>query len=175
MSVLPAVPDSVKDKATDVLLNMVNVTVQTMNDVVDFGKQQIPEVIHQLLMWKALESFIAFAINIIFLFVGVMLITRWGNRFGKAMAARREKARTEYEEGVEWTRFNSCSDATSPAYDFFMAGSIVCRWVLVVVGIIMATGGLNAALESLQWLKILVAPKVYLIEYAAELIKSAKA
>lgn len=38
--------NAIADKATDVLLNMVNVTIQTMSDVVEFGKQQIPEVIH---------------------------------------------------------------------------------------------------------------------------------
>lgn len=48
--------NAIADKATDVLLNMVNVTIQTMSDVVEFGKQQIPEVIHQLLVWKAVSA-----------------------------------------------------------------------------------------------------------------------
>ena len=173
MSALPAVPEAVKEKASDILLNMVNVTIQTMSDVVEFGKQQIPEVVHQLLMWKAVESFIGFALNVILLIIGILLITRWGKRVGDAMAARRQKAAKEYEEGVEWTRFMRGSNQTSTAYDFFMGGSVLARWVLVLIGSMMTIASLQNTLHALDWLKILIAPKVYLIEYAASLVKAA--
>ena len=174
MSVLPEIPEAVKEKASEILLNMVNVTIQTMNDVVAFGKQQIPEVIHQLLMWKAVESFIPFAVNVLLMIIGLLLMTRWGKQVGNAVAAKREKAKQDYEDGEPWTRIDRRYSTTSASYDFFMATSGFVRWVVVVVGFILLLNATQAALHSLEWLKILVAPKVYLIEYAAELIKQAK-
>lgn len=61
--------NAIADKATDVLLNMVNVTIQTMSDVVEFGKQQIPEVIHQLLVWKAVSAGLWQLFSICFMFI----------------------------------------------------------------------------------------------------------
>lgn len=173
MSALPAVPEAVKEKASDILLNMVNVTIQSMSDVVEFGKQQIPEVVHQLLLWKAVESFAGFALNIIFLIIGILLATRWGKRVGDTMATRREEAARQYEEGVDWTRYIPGSNQTSTAYDFVMGGSVLVRWLLVLIGSAFIIASLQATLESLDWLKILIAPKVYLIEYAASLVKAA--
>lgn len=173
MSALPAVPESVKEKASDMLLNMVNVTIQTMSDVVEFGKQQIPEVIHQLLMWKAVESFIGFAVNLTFVIVGILLITRWGSYVGKIMADRRVKARQDFEEGAAWTRYSYGSSCTSTAYDFVMNGSIFIRWIIVGIGVIILMSSLQNLSQALDWLKIIIAPKVYLIEYAAELVKKA--
>lgn len=174
MSVLPEIPEAVKEKASDILLNMVNVTIQTMNDVVAFGKQQIPEVIHQLLMWKAVESFIPFAVNIILMVIGILLMTRWGKRVGNAMAEKREKAKEDYKNAEPWTRWSSGTSLTSHSYDVFMGTSGLVRWVVVSIGLVLLLNATAAALHSLEWLKILVAPKVYLIEYAAELIKQAK-
>lgn len=174
MSVLPEIPEAVKEKASDILLNMVNVTIQTMNDVVAFGKQQIPEVIHQLLMWKAVESFIPFAVNVILMVIGILLMTRWGKKVGNAISAKRDKAEQDYKDGKSWTRLERGYSTTSIFYDFFMATSSFVRLVLVVVGFILLLNAAQTALHSLEWLKILVAPKVYLIEYAAELIKQAK-
>lgn len=171
MSVLPEVPESVKEKASDILLSMVNVTIQTMNDVVAFGKQQIPEVIHQLLMWKAVESFVYFAIHILLVIVGILLMTRWGSKIGKAMALKREAALREYEEGAAWTRFGS-SNLTSPSYDFIMNGSPILRWAVVSLGVMVVVNEAQAALQYLDWLKIIIAPKVYLIEYGASLVKA---
>ena len=174
MSVLPEIPDSVKNKASDVLLNMVNITIQTMNDVVEFGKQQIPEVIHQLLMWKAVESFLGFAMNVVLIIIAILLMTRWGKKVGDSMADKRHKAAKEYAEGAEWTRWGYGSSITSMPYDLIMNGSVLLRWVIVVVGGMLLMSSVSAALHSLDWLKIWIAPKVYLIEYAATLVKSVK-
>nr|DAY73724.1 MAG TPA: hypothetical protein [Caudoviricetes sp.] len=174
MSVLPEIPDSVKNKASDVLLNMVNVTIQTMNDVVEFGKQQIPEVIHQLLMWKAVESFLGFAMNVVLIIIAILLMTRWGKKVGTSMAEKRKKAQKDYQEGAQWTRYGSGTAVTSVSYDFFMGGSMLVRWVVVFIGGMLFISSVSAALHSLDWLKIWIAPKVYLIEYAATLVKSVK-
>lgn len=171
MSVLPEIPESVKDKASDVLLNMVNVTIQTMNDVVAFGKQQIPEVVNQLLMWKAVESAITFGIYLVFLLIGALLITRWSKRAGQVLGEHRQKALDAYKNGERWTRFYRDSDHTSTSYDFLMFGTLVGKWCVLSVGILVSLTALSAALHELAWLKIWIAPKVYLIEYAAEMIK----
>lgn len=41
-----------QNKASEALLTMLDITVKSMGDVVEWGSQQIPEGIHQLLMWR---------------------------------------------------------------------------------------------------------------------------
>lgn len=162
------------DRATNMLLDMVNVTVKTMGDVVDFGKQQIPEVVHQLLMWNAVQSFMSFALSGIFFILGVLMMTRWFKRLGKHCADNKARSVSDYEEGKTWTRLYSGSSSTSSAYDFYMAFNSIGKWVLLFVGIMIAMGSLRDMMGEMDWLKIIIAPKVYLIEYAAQLVKTIK-
>lgn len=162
------------DRATNMLLDMVNVTVKTMGDVVDFGKQQIPEVVHQLLMWNAVQSFMSFALSGVFFILGVLMMTRWFKRLGKHCADKRAQALIDYEEGKTWTRFSSGSSSTSSAYDFYMGLSWLPKWVFLFLGAIITMGALKDMMGEMDWLKIIIAPKVYLIEYAAQLVKTIK-
>lgn len=137
MSALPTVPEAVKEKASDMLLNMVNVTIQTMSDVVEFGKQQIPEVIHQLLMWNALKASIWVVVAVVF---SVFLCT---------VVNRAKPGLNESASG-----FGSFVQALG--------------WLIAMV-----VGGAVFMINLLQAAYILIAPKVWLIEYAAELVKKA--
>lgn len=127
--------EKIQNKATDVLLQMVDVTVKTMSDVVEFGKQQIPEVIHQLLMWNIMKASIWILLSATFSICLVMLVNRY------------KPALEEAEDGL---------------------GILIqlCGWLIAL----LLGGGIfiNNLLEAVY---IWVAPKVWLIEYAAELVK----
>ena len=97
-----------------------------------FLQAELPEVIQQLLMWKAVESGVHFLLAAIA--TGLLV---WGaKRFW------------------QWCR----------AEDSYMES-------LVMLPAIAASVFAVIAMSSLDWLQILIAPKVYLIEYAASLAK----
>ncbi|WNL63368.1 hypothetical protein [Citrobacter phage Tr1] len=125
------------DKATDMLLDMVNITVKTMGDVVEFGKQQIPDIIHQLLMWNAVKAGIWVAIGLVFF---IFLTT---------VVNKSKTALNESEGG----------------FGTFIQ---ILGWLIATV-----LGGTIVVVNLLQVLYILVAPKVWLIEYAAKLVNKA--
>lgn len=124
-----------EEKATELLVKMIDVTVQSVSDVVEFGKQQIPDIINQLLMWKIAESGVWLVFGIIFLVVGLFFSNHYYNRL------------EELESGLG------------------MAVRIIGSFISLLAGSIMIVRNL------LDVLYIWLAPKVWLIEYSAELVK----
>lgn len=122
-------------KASELLVKMIDVTVQSVSDVVEFGKQQIPEVIHQLLMWNALKASIWVVVAVVF---SIFLCT---------VVNRAKPGLNESESG----------------FGTFVQ---ILGWLIAMV-----VGGAVFMINLLQAAYILIAPKVWLIEYAAELIK----
>lgn len=125
--------EQLKEKGAEMLVKMIDFTVQSMNDVIEFSKQQIPDVIHQLLMWKATNAGVWMIFGIIFLVLAFM----WGKKVNKWIA--------EDPDAI-------------PAH--------IPTLILLVIG------GYNFIDNLLTILQIVVAPKIYLIEYASDLIKS---
>ncbi|WP_443700187.1 hypothetical protein [Pseudomonas sp.] len=122
------------------LLAILNKTVSASEAGMSFLQKELPEVIQQLLMWKAFESaafFLTFA-ALTFLFV--------------TMAIKLFKAARSYKPK------NSYDDAD---------GYYFCVFGLSLVSALF----LLLALANLSWLKIILAPKLYLIEFAASLAK----
>lgn len=114
------------------LAEMITSSVAVAGDALAFTEEQLPEVVQQLLVWKAAESAIwciaAVALGI----------------FG---------ARLPW---VKW--FKACEEDCSGT-GLFLA---------LPFG---ALFGIALAMFDLAWLQIWLAPKVYLIEYAANLVK----
>lgn len=123
-----------QDKASEVLVNMIDITVKSMNDVIEFGKQQIPEVIHQLLLWQLTSSILWIVVGVVLVVVGFWWCCKANNWIKK-------------------------DPNNVPAHFvtllFFVGGA----WFIIY-----------NALDALQ---IWVAPKVYLIQYAADLVRGA--
>lgn len=129
-----ATPGSALDQALSEVLQK---AVTGVEQGVDFLSAQLPDVVHQLLMWKMAESIVY---NL--LAVGVTLFTIWC--WGKFNAAIKEDG------------FNE--DAGPPI--------LICGGAITIITAVFVMLALN-----LDWLKIWLAPKVYLIEYAASLVK----
>lgn len=124
-----------EEKATDLLVKMIDVTVQSVNDVVEFSKQQIPDIINQLLMWKIAESAVWLMFGILILVGGLYLSNHYYNKL------------EELEDGV----------------------GIAVRIIGSVVSLLL--GGIFTIKNMLAILYIWLAPKVWLIEYASDLVK----
>jgi hypothetical protein len=100
---------------------------------IDFAVEQIPDVIHQLLMWKFAHSLLYFFVFLIL--TGLLIYATYK---------------------IIIIENNSKYDGAQIFALFSGAGSIGCFF---------------GVLGNLTWLKIWIAPKVYLLEYAAELVR----
>lgn len=114
--------------------------------LIDFLYQQAPEVIEQLLMWKAAESAIQFVFGVFLAFVCPFLIYKAARKYYKWCEA----------QDYEFSDAQCCFPIIYGSIISFMITQI-STW---------ANG-----LISLDWLKIWVAPKVWLLEYLAEFVK----
>lgn len=124
---------SVQTTLQDSLKVILDKTVVGIQNGVDFLSAQLPDVIHQLLLWKFWES----VVHCLFAVVAALcLIPIW------VTARKYEKTADKYQSGA--------------GYCAAVFASII-------------PGGIAIVQFNITWLQIWVAPKIYLIEYAASL------
>lgn len=121
-------------------------TIGTVKEAKDFVLAELPDVVQQLLMWKMVES-IFYSVLSLSLVVISVFYWRWVIK----------------SRNADWTR--ELRNKNEPS-DSYMAAVIVGGIVtaLVVAPIVLIN-------FNFDWVQILVAPKIYLIEYVAELVK----
>lgn len=125
------------------LIDSIDGIKKTGTELVDALYQQAPEVIEQLLMWHGVESFILFICSILLLTLPFI---------------HYKLARMLYDK-------MDIKDSRRDPGDY---------WIPVLLSGVasFAVGvGFFFNLVNLKWLKIWLAPKVYLLEYLAEFIK----
>lgn len=133
------------DKANKILADLLQKASDGIDSAVVFSQAQIPDVVHQLLFWNAVSSALLQLLGISMVAVAFLALSH-------AMRCRKR--------GDEWTRFMPGSSSTSIAYDLCFPAFIVSSGLGAII-----------AICSFDWLKIWLAPKLYLLEYAASLIK----
>lgn len=116
-------------------------TISGINKVVEFSVEQIPDVLQQLLIWHCVHSAV---VNIITILV---VISSWYAYIRL------------YNYHVK--KYGPMENADGTWIHFMVVGSIMLFFITT-----FAPLNLN-----LTWLKIWVAPKLYLLEYAANIIK----
>jgi hypothetical protein len=129
------------EQLTTALTALLNRTIEGVDASVDFLSGEIPLYVQELLMWKGVYSFVFFIIGIILLLAASV---------GGWFTCKRLKV---------WVNAN-----TDPYED---RGLTYVVLGIVVMGI--AASGMKAL--SLTWLQILIAPKVYIVEYLLALPK----
>ena len=137
------------DAAESVAGDITNAT----GTALDFLATEIPDVVQQLLIWHAIESFIWFFLGVLLLAAPWFVYWKWGGRGEptepKYGAARYKGTLTHGYAG----------QVNEEAVGLF-----------ALLSGIATLAGLALALSNLDWLKILVAPKLYLLEYARVLV-----
>lgn len=132
-----------------VLIDAIQKTQGAVGEAVDFVVEQSPEVVQQLLLWNFTISLIWFCVGWIGIFVSYKIF-------------RFLISQSPPERGETW------------AYKVWSDGDVWMNPALVfshVFNAALAFCCLIAVLSHLTWLKIWIAPKLYLLEYAASLIK----
>ena len=127
---------------------------QATGDATAFLVAEIPDVIQQLLIWHAIESLIWFLPGIFLLAAPWFAYWKWGGR-GEPTEPKYGEAR--YVETLTHNRLGEVD------------GDGMLALTIGGTGATMVGGTL--ALTNLEWLMILVAPKLYLLEYARVLLR----
>ena len=124
-----------------VLADIITRVTSGADAAIQFGKEQIPEVLKQLLVWNFTLSFMIwfFATSIIVGYV-IWLLTKFRWWF------KNKRTTTIEQDGL---------------YDTITTIWGIISFIMIIV-----------FWYNLDWLKICVAPKLYLLEYAASPIKS---
>lgn len=137
----------------DALLQIIQSTTTSMTTAVDFLSAQIPDVIYQLLLWNTIYYSLQCVCGVA---IGIFTI-KWTyqifaiGRTTKTTASALQSFVGSYNHRGEFEEFGP---------------SII----LVAVGLpVMAL--ISGAFTNITWLQILIAPKIWLIEYAAHLVK----
>lgn len=129
------------------LASILQRSITAVDAGVAFLSAEIPDVIQQLLMWHAVSSFIAFFLSML---VGlVSLCIFWPN-------IKRGKKLEDHKYEETWTH-NWYGHLENPIP------------YLSLGGIIFVCGAITSS--NMAWLQIWIAPKIFLIEYAASLVK----
>lgn len=108
---------------------------------VDFLSEQLPDVIRQLLLWNAVRSAMFF---LLFFLVAMALII---------ISAKAWRFSSSYipkdfgDDTAGWSRFGGCLAGVFSVLFFVLA---IC---------------------NMEWMQIWLAPKLYLIEYTARILK----
>ena len=127
----------------------VNTLIQTSLNAIDKGttllSNQIPEVTQQLLLWKAIASFIEFSSGI-FLIGGIFAWLIYQYKYWTTTVT------------TKW------GDKKVRLHDD--AGPFSLLNIFLIIPILYGSSYIN-----LIWLQIWIAPKLYLIEYAKDFLK----
>lgn len=145
--------EQLQDASQKALANMINMANDGMTGAVSFAKAQIPDVIHQMLMWNMITSLIAFSFGVLsILVVVVYFLCMWkaSKRFDET-----RKDNIFFEKGF-YTENKILNDSGMVIGTFVLIFFVVNLVVNVVMGF--------------DWIEILVAPKYYLLEQASHLI-----
>lgn len=133
------------------LTAILNKTMSGVDAGVNFLSAEIPDVIHQLLLWKMVYSLVIFIGGVLLLLITVVFVYK-------------QTCKVEVEGNVNWKKYKA-------NLSFDTDGDVHPGIIAVIAGGCFGAGFGIAGMTDLTWLQIWIAPKIYLIEYAASLAK----
>jgi uncharacterized membrane protein len=152
------------EQLNEALATLINQATTGIDTSIGFLQAEIPDVITQLLMWHGVRS-------VILTVIGVLLSVVFPLVFYRVY----KFAVTPYSEPREHTEYSSVK-MNSRLYGKWYGGQQFADtgWsvLLGISGAISVVGfAVGLSLLNLTWLQIWIAPKIFLIEYAANLVK----
>ncbi|EHS3846806.1 hypothetical protein KV372_003108 [Escherichia coli] len=148
-----------EEQANKILVELLQKASNGIDAAVSFSQAQIPDVVHQLLLWNMVDSLIKTLIAIL-----TIPLVFW---FMKRQCQRVETGKIG-DEGYSWEKGNP---KYRPTMVWDSKGDINLL-IMPLVGVLTLWGiFIIGVVTNMTWLKIWLAPKLYLIEYAASLVK----
>lgn len=125
------------------LTDLITSTVTGAGEAKDFLVAEIPDVAQQALLYYGVYNFILFLLSLVFIWISIKFI------------------KIVYVDKLEWAWNQDGYSKGELNLLGFSASVIVGISMLILVPLSM----------NLQWLKIWLAPKLWLIEYTASIVK----
>lgn len=145
-------PTPQPDKLKEALAELITGVTQTASDAKTFVVAQLPDVVRQLLVWKFFQNLIPM---IFFAVVFIVVFTAWLRAF------KAGDWNPVYTDSIRWSGHKDCNPQNG--YPKMIFG--IVKAALTVISAFAFLFSVN-----LTWLQIWIAPKVYLIEFAKDLI-----
>ena len=143
---------------------------------VNFLQAQLPDAVSQLLLWKLTVSCLSFALSVILFVAAAVLV-----RKALALAPGSERRQLIYAREYAFDRYlkNTDYEQNEPLRSEYYAARDAAQAfgddnLFQIISYTVATafaGGFALVFLDFNWLQIWLAPKIYLIEYAATLVK----
>ena len=137
---------------------------------VGFLEAELPDVVYQLILWYGIKNAILCIASILLLLVPFLVVRRLRAGFKKYSP---DKKKSDYEDGEaisEWTYADITTYSNSPNSVYIREKDVATVYQVVGGALSLASLFLSAAFFNLTWLQIWIAPKVWLLEYAAQLV-----
>lgn len=139
------------EQAQKILVDLLQKASNGIDSAVSFSQAQIPDVVHQLLLWNFTSSLLSQALGLLMVFSTVAMARHIIVRYG---TGKIKDGSWVVDQDLEYSKSIS-----------ILAFLVLCGCVaFFIIGFIFIVG-------NFDWLKIWLAPKLYLIEYAASLVK----
>lgn len=147
------------EQANKILVELLQKAANGIDAAVSFSQAQIPDVIHQLLVWNFAKSL---AMTLVLLATAPLAV-----KFFRAMIKREQDGVFE-NEGYSWDRGKP---KYKPTLVWQRDGDLSLLVIIFGFGAGLYAITVFGLIADLTWLKIWLAPKLYLIEYAASVMK----
>ncbi|MEF7143678.1 hypothetical protein U9326_22960 [Escherichia coli] len=148
-----------QEEANKILVDLLKKASDGIDSAIAFSQAQIPDVVHQLLVWNMVDSLIKTLIAI-----STIPLVIW---FMKKQYQKVEIGKFD-NEGWSWEEGNP---KYKPTMIWESNGEISFLILPLAAVFVLWVSFIIAVVTNMTWLKIWLAPKLYLIEYAASLIK----
>lgn len=148
-----------QEEANKILVDLLKKASDGIDSAIAFSQAQIPDVVHQLLVWNMVDSLIKTLIAI-----STIPLVFW---FMKKQYQKVEIGIFD-NEGWSWEKGNP---KYKPTMIWESNGEISFLILPLAAVFVLWVSFIIAVVTNMTWLKIWLAPKLYLIEYAASLIK----
>ena len=161
-----------QEEAQKILVDLLKGAAKGIDAAVSFSQAQIPDVIQQLILWNLIYSIIlnvvAVALIAAYLWISWMGIKPGVDCYIPLTPQQLEHNRNETWEHKRFKReeWIGGSGFMRDKDNDIKDGSFI---VLAIAGIAAISSA--ACMFNADWLKIWLAPKLYLLEYAASLMK----
>lgn len=141
-----------------VLSELITKVTRGADAAIEFSKEQLPDILQQLLVWKFIENLLAFLIPLVLLITFSTITYRFWKNVPKQQSRDNDGCHP-------WVPDDYRARDASLHFKWWLPGYVAPFLSLVMFVIFLIN-------TNLVWLKIWIAPKLYLLEYAASLIKS---
>ena len=136
------------DQVKEALSKFLDKIIQGLETAGQFAYEQVPDVVQQALTWFMVESLVFFTLGLVFLWLAYWINYKIHNK-------KNGWVHKYYDDGRD------------PNYYYKDDGEVACG---IVVGVILFLSGVWTVACNLEWLKILVAPKWFIVSEMSKLI-----